>query len=429
MLLEGIRVIDMTRAWAGPLAGRFLGDLGADVIHVEYPAARAGHVGLSGSRMERDPAWKWGELPAPHLRAGMFPDADPGERPWNRSGHFNKQHRNKRSLCLDLHRPGAPAVFHRLVAVSDVLLDNYSPAGARGLGTTYDVLKEINPSIIVVSLSGYGHTGPQNERAALGPMLEAQSGLASLTGYPGGPPMKLGAAFSDAVGGLNGAIAVLGALLERAENGTGCFMDVSQFEAYASFAGEWLLNASVLGEPETRVGNRSEAWCPQGSFPCAGDDEWLALTVRTDAEWRGLVACVGHPELRAARFDDVTARFADEDLIRSRIAEWTRSRPKHAASLELQSRGVPAMPVMTSEDLLNDPQLKSRGFFVEWDHPDVGTRTYPGFPIHFDPDYHLPMVATATLGQHNEEILSDLLGYSPAEIDELEQSGAIRTSP
>jgi crotonobetainyl-CoA:carnitine CoA-transferase CaiB-like acyl-CoA transferase len=215
-LLEGVRVLDLTRAWAGPLAGRMLGDLGAEVIHIEYTLARAaGVIGTKGYDLGSSPGWEWGDLPDPGVRAGVFPDADPGPDPWNRQGSFNKLNRNKKSICLDLHQTEGQQIFRDLVAVSDVVLENYSPRGARGLGAVFDVLRDVNPRIIVVSISGYGHTGPGHDRVALGPIIEAESGLAALTGYRGGAPTKFGGAMPDAIAGLNAAIGTITALAER----------------------------------------------------------------------------------------------------------------------------------------------------------------------------------------------------------------------
>jgi crotonobetainyl-CoA:carnitine CoA-transferase CaiB-like acyl-CoA transferase len=430
MFLSGIRVLDLTRAWAGPLAGRFLADLGADVIHIEYPEARsAGVTGAHGYQLAPDPDWSWGKLPAPHLRGGHFPDGDPGEHPWNRQGLFNKLHRNKRSLCLDLHTPDARRILHELVAVSDVVLDNYSPLGAGRLGTTYEQLVPFNDQIIVVSLSGYGHTGPYRERVALGPILEAESGLAAATGYADGGPMKLGAAFPDAIGGLNGAVATIAALIERKESGHGRFMDVSQFEAYIGIGGEKIMATSATGTTPARLGNRSAVLAPQGVYPCRGENEWVALTVRSDEEWGRLVRCLGAIGSDRPEWAGVAGRLGDHDAIDAVITGWTSARPRDAAAASLQAAGIPAMPVMTNADLVHDRQLENRGTFVQWDQPEVGVRTYPGFPIHFRPDIPIPMEPSATLGQHNREILVELLAYTDEQVSELEGAGVIATHP
>ncbi len=263
-LLDGVRVLDLTRAWAGPLAGRMLADLGAEVIHIEYATARgAGVVGTAGFAMTASPDWEWGDMPEPGTRAGLFPDADPGPDPWNRQASFNKLNRSKQSLCVDLHEVEGQEIFRGLVAVSDVVLENYSPRGARSLGVVFEVLRDVNPRIVLVSISGYGHTGPNHDRVALGPIIEAESGLAALTGYRKSGPAKLGAAMPDGISGLNGALAVLAGLARRDATGEGLHVDISMLESFAAIGGEAFLVASETGIAPDRHGNLSAQWAPR----------------------------------------------------------------------------------------------------------------------------------------------------------------------
>ncbi|MCU1504558.1 MAG: Caib/baif family protein [Ilumatobacteraceae bacterium] len=429
-MLEGVRVVDMTRAWAGPLAGRFLADLGADVIHFEYPTARAGGVaGAKGYDLRAGNDWTWGELPEPALRGGAFPDADPGPDPWNRQGFFNKLHRNKKSICVDLHDPAGAEVLRGLVAASDVVLENYSPRGAAGLGVLFDTLRTINPNIVVVSVSGYGHTGPAHDRVALGPIIEAESGLAALTGYARGEPMKFGAAIADAIAGLNGAVGVLAALAERDRRGEGVSVDLSMLESFVAIGGDAVLVASASGRVPQRRGNRSEQWAPQGVYRCAGDDEWIALTIRSRQEWHSLVELLGAPPLTDARFGEPAVRMLEHPYLDHHISAWTAQRTKWEAWHALRDRGVAAMPVLNNADLVHDPQLASRGFMVEWDQPGAGRRQYPGMPIRFDPPFDHEMLPAAPLGGDNRSVLRDVLGYTDATIDALERDGVIATRP
>jgi crotonobetainyl-CoA:carnitine CoA-transferase CaiB-like acyl-CoA transferase len=190
-LLAGVRVLDATVAWAGPLAGRWLADLGAEVIHVERPTGRGSGVGPNDASRGNE-GWRWGTLPEPAFRSGIYPDADPGARPWNRQGLFNKINRNKRSLCVDLKTTTGRDLFQELVQISDVVLDNWRPRALPALGLGYEELRQINPAIIACSLSGYGAASRYREHVSLGPILEAHAGLAAATGYPGGEAMKLG---------------------------------------------------------------------------------------------------------------------------------------------------------------------------------------------------------------------------------------------
>jgi crotonobetainyl-CoA:carnitine CoA-transferase CaiB-like acyl-CoA transferase len=428
-LLAGIRVIDLTVAWAGPLAGRWLADLGADVIHVERSTARGIGVALNGDYAPHDADWQWGQLPEPTFRSGIYPDAQPGERPWNRQGIFNKMNRNKRSLCLDLKKAEGLQIFRDLVQVSDIVLDNYRPRALAALGLDYDGFCAINPQIIVVSLSGYGSTGAFRDHVSLGPILEAHSGLAAATGYDGGEAMKLGVALPDAVGGLTGAFAAIAALWQRDLTGRGSFIDVSQFESYTAIGGEQLLAASLTGESPPPHGNRSPVYAPQGVYPCAGEDEWLALSIRSDEEWARFVAMVADEALRSAAFATLPARAAAGDAIDARIAAWTRSVAKHDAMAKLQGAGLAATAVLTNADIVRDPHLAARGFMVEVDQADVGVRAFPGFPAHFSATPRPEMRGAPPLGGDNEQIVGGLLGRDSAVLAQLEREGVLAQRP
>jgi crotonobetainyl-CoA:carnitine CoA-transferase CaiB-like acyl-CoA transferase len=428
-LLAGIRVLDITVAWAGPLAGRWLADLGADVIHIERRTARGLGVALTADVVSDDRTWVWGQLPDPMFRSGVYPDALPGDRPWNRQGIFNKMNRNKRSLCVDLKQAAGLEIFRDLVRVSDVVLDNYRPRAMAALGLDYEALRVLNPQIIVVSLSGYGSTGQFKDHVSLGPILEAHSGLAAATGYDDGEPMKLGAALPDAVGGLTGAFTVISALWHRDLTGVGCSVDVSQFESYTALGGEQLLATAVTGDDPQPRGNRSPVYAPQGVYPCAGDDEWLALSVRSDEEWERLVQVINTDALHTPAFVTVSGRMAAHDAIDREIATWTRSASKHWAMATLQAAGIAAAAVLTNADMVTDPQLTSRGFMVGVDQADVGVRAFPGFPVHFSAEPPLQLRGAPPLGGDNQDVVAELLGRDVAEVERLGRDGVLATQP
>jgi crotonobetainyl-CoA:carnitine CoA-transferase CaiB-like acyl-CoA transferase len=431
VILDGIRVIELSIAWAGPLAGRYLADLGAEVIKVEHPTARgAGLSAVAGIDIAADIGdWQWGKLPGPIFRPAIFPDADPGDEPWNRQGVYNKMNRNKRSLAVDLKAPEGWDVFRRLVARSDIVLNNYSPRGVRSLGIGYEALREMNPKIIAIGLSGYGATGPDQDRVSWGPMLEAHSGLAATTGYRDGGPVKMGAALPDPVGGTHCAFAALAALSERDRTGEGMFLDISQLETYASMGGELFLAASVTGDAPTRMANRSERFAPQGVFPCIGDDAWVAISVTSDEEWERLVAVIDDAALRDPAFTSVATRFTRHDELDAHIAEWTASRDKFEIMHQLQGAGVTAGASFTNRDLVEDAHLAARGFIVEWDQPTVGPRRYAGFPIHLSRTGPVAMRPTPLLGQDNRYVVGDVLGLASEDIDALEAKGIIANAP
>src|SRR5436305_8587950 len=265
-------------AWAGPLTGRFLADLGADVVMVEHPASR-------GISQTEDPEadWQWGQLPPPHVRSAVYPKATPGERFWNRMGIFNKMNRNKRSVALDAKHERGSEILHGLLATSDLVLQNYSPRGARSLGIDVASVRRQNGSAVTVSMSGFGETGPLAGYLSYGPVLQAHGGFDEATGYEDGGPMRIGLAFPDAVGGVHGAFAALDALWEQRLTGGPVHVDISQLETLLSIAGDMLLATSVTGCDPVRHGNRSSSYAVQGVYRCRGDDAWVAVSMRNDA--------------------------------------------------------------------------------------------------------------------------------------------------
>ncbi len=422
--LSGIRVLEFSVAWAGPLTGRYLADLGADVIKIEHPTARGLGVVASGGAED----WSWGDLPPASVRNGTWPATDPGDRWFNAMGMFNKLQRNKRSLCLDVKGPGGTEILHRLVEQSDVVLNNYSPRGVVSLGIDRPTLAAVNPDIITVSMSGYGATGPQASHFSLGPILETHAGLASTTGYPDRGPLRIGVAFPDPAGGLLGTVATLAALGQRAATGEGQEVDLSQLETLLPMIGDHVLTTSVTGRAPERLGNRSAAEAPQGVYRCGGDDHWLALTVRSDAEWRSLVDLLGEPALEGLLDATVDGRRADHDQIDEAITAWTSRRGKFEAMAALQDRGIAAMAVLTNADLVDGPQLAARGFIATIDSGDAGPQRLPGCPLHFS-QREIPLGPAPTLGQHNAAIVGDLLGYDEEALAAFAADGTLATAP
>ena len=434
-MLDGLRIVEFGYAWAGPLVGRTLGDLGADVIKVEQNTSRGGPVPDDPDLQAALSNWQRGTLPEPTLRASVFPEADPGDEPWNRAGIFNKHNRNKRSLCADLKSEAGKRIWRRLVEASDVVVDNFSPRGSRSLGIDYETIRKWNPRIISVSLTGYGHTGPFQQRVSYGPILEAHSGSVAATGYINGDPIKLGHAFPDPVGGLHGAFAVLAALWERERTGEGMFLDLSQLQTYTGLLGDLMLQASVDGAAPRR-GNRGRGVAPQGVYPCLPEspdargqlDMWLAITVNSDDAWAGLKRVIDDRRLDDPAFDTFAGRNEAHDRIDAVIAGWTSTRSRFDAAAALQAEGIAAAPAMTNADLMQSDHLRDRKFVVKWDQPAVGTYEYGGFPIHFSDEDPAKMNPAPGLGADNRAILNEL-GFTETEIDQFQSTGAIFDSP
>ncbi len=411
--LQGVRVLDLTRVWAGPLATRILGDLGADVIKVEAAWSRG-----PATRPARDGALS-------HL----FPEDEVGERPFNRSAAFNKMNRNKRSLTLELNDPEAKRLFERLVERADVVCDNFSPRVMPKLGLDADRLREINPRLVAVAMPGFGHSGPYRDRLAYGPLIEASMGLTSHIGYRGGPPCRSGVAWPDPVTALHTAVGTLAMLYRRSRSpeGAGGTVETPMVEATATTFGDSILTAQLRGAAEPRRGNRHPRRAPQGCYPCRGDDRWVAISVEDDRQWRALCG-LGGLEASLASLS-LEERRAEEDRIDDLLADWTRGQERDALAERLHRVDVTAAPVADGRDLAESPFLEARGFWAEVDHPEVGRRRYPGLPIRLSATPATYRRGAPCLGEHNRDVLVEVLGFDDARVDELERAGVLRDTP
>lgn len=405
--LGGIRVLDASNTYAGPTCGRVLADLGAHVIHVEA--------------MQRI------EL----VRLVVLPDNTVTDTYWNTGAYFMKRNLGKQDITLDLTRPDGVALFKAVAATCDVVLESFAPRVMRAFGLDYEAIRTVRPDIIYCSLSGYGQSGPYRDWVAYGMGLEPASGIAQLTGYPGEGPMRTGISLTDPLTGLAAAIAVLIALRHRRRTGEGQYIDLSEHEAAIPLVAGALLDKQMNGREPERRGNRSWYAAPQGVYPCAGDDEWLAITCHTDEEWLRLCDAAGHPEWKEdARFADVLARHANHDALDGLIAGWTRGLDKIAAMELLQRAGVRAGAVLHGKDLLLNPHLRARGHFDVIDHPDVGRRPYPRqLPVKFSKFDAGARGPAPRLGEHNDAVLGALAGLTPAELARLREEKVIGDHP
>ena len=412
--LEGIRVLDLTRVWSGPLACRMLADFGAEVIRIE-------------DKIARGPA----RVPSAYTRAsGLYPDGEPGERPWNRNGFLNEMNRNKLSITLQLDTEAGADVFCKLVAMSDVVVENYSPRVMANFGLDYERLRQVKQNLIMVSMPGYGLDGPYRDRVAFGTTLEPEIGMSYLMGYPDRGPQRLGIAYPDPLAGIHAASAIMMALWHRRRTGRGQHVDLSQFETAAGVIGEAFIEYQLTGRRPERLGNGHATMAPHGCYPCRGEDRWLTLAVRDEPEWQALCKVLGHPELAGdARFSTAEERRRHRDELDRHINEWTKNQDASEAMRILQSAGIPAGVVSDAQQLATDEHLKARGFFPRLSHPDAGTYPYPGQPIHLSATPATFRTDAPTLGEHNETLLRDLLGLSAQEYEELIEDGIICDRP
>lgn len=394
--LDGIRVVDFCWAWAGPYGSLQLAHLGADVIRIES-AKR-----LCPSRLI--PPW---------------PDNEPGV---NRAGYFNQYNQGKRSLTLDLKAPEAIDIAKTLVSKSDIVMNNFASGVMEKLGVGYDILRRIKPDIIMVSLPGYGTSGPEKDFVSYGPPQVAQSGLSALTGYVGGPPMMAGFSYGDPNGGIHATFAVMTALLHREKTGQGQNIDLSQWEAAIMLLPEAFMDYSMNGTQPERMGNRDPHMAPHGVFRSKGDDRWVSLSVRDEAEWQRLCEVMGQSELSSdARFSTLSARKENEAALEEIVTAWTQERTADEATQALQNAGIPAYPTLDAIDMVNSPHVGARDYFVELEHPEVGTRRHMGIPWTMSRTPCEIRRPAPCLGQDTDAVLTDIVGLSQDEIAALRE--------
>jgi crotonobetainyl-CoA:carnitine CoA-transferase CaiB-like acyl-CoA transferase len=415
LALAGLRVLDLTQVAVGPYATLLLGFMGADVIKVE-----------SCSRMDIS---RGAARPAPGGE-GLYPGGEPGERPWDRTGHYVHRNINKRSLTLDLATPRGKALLLQLATHCDVLVENYRASVMDRLGLGYAAISQVNPRLIYVKISSQGATGPERDYGSLGSTLEQTAGLASITGYADGIPSMTNETYPDPVVGILAVGALMAALRRRRQTGEGTLVDLSQREVTVSMLGEYVVDHGLTGRVPTPMGNRHPHRVPQGVYPCQGNDHWLAISIGSDAEWHNLCRALGQPELaHDARFATLLARRAHQTELDQLLTAWTQTQEHYHAMHLLQAHGVPAGAVLTGGEITADPHLQARGFWDVVQHPEVGTYAQVSTPWQLSASPRRTATPSPSLGQHNHEILSGLLGLSEAEITELGAQGIIGTQP
>jgi len=397
--LEGVRVVDMTWAWAGPHGTQLLALLGAEVIKIESRAR------LDHSRLR--------SLMGGAMQAG--PDESPS---------FNDLNLQKLSLTLDLRQPEARALLRRLVGVSDVLAQNMRPGVLERLGLGYEELCRDKPDLIMLSSSAVGATGPERSYGGYAPTFASLAGIADLTGYPDGPPIPLSGSVDLRVG-TAGALAVVAAIYRRQRTGEGQHIDLSSTEVMSSMMGEAFLEHSMNGRVPLRHGNRHDVMAPHGCYACAGEDRWISIAVGCDAEWRALKAAIGDPALEDERFAGPAERWQHQDALDEIIEAWTRTRALEPLVDRLQAAGVAATRVHIDESVAEDPHLAARGFLEAVNHPRLGLRRVVGAPWRFDAQRIGVRRAAPLLGEHNDYVLGSILGLPADEIERLVEQGVV----
>jgi len=403
--LEGIRVVDLTMVWAGPLGTRLLGDYGAEVIKVESPR-------------------QWDLLRG----LGMIPRDEP--RWYNRSAYFNHNNRNKYGLALELRNPRGRELLLKLCAVSDVIVENYRADVMDNLGLSFDAVRAVNPRIVYVSMPGHGKTGPESHYVSYGSNVEQLAGLVSVSGYEGGEPLKTGFSYGDPMAGTSLAAAVAMAIRHRNRTGEGMYVEIAQRENLTALVGEYVVDYSMNRELRRPLGNRHPLFAPHGRYRCAGDDSWMTVACEDDAQFGALCRVIERPDLAAdPRFATNAGRKANEDALDGPIEAWTSVRGHYEAMHILQRAGVPAGAVLTIPELMADPGLRARSTWVEQTHPDAGTWEVEAIPWKLSRTPGNLRLPGPGFGEHNDYVFRQLLGLSDEEVAALYAAGVTADEP
>lgn len=408
--LIGMRVLDLSYVFAVPYMAGLLSDLGAEVIKIEAPHK------LDQTR---------GRAFGPYL------DNDPAQDPWNRSGIFYVVNRGKRSLAMDMSTPEGQSIFKELAAKSDIVLDNYTPRVLRKWGLHYDELKKIKPSLIMLSNTGYGSTGPWSAFPSQGTTLEATMGITYYTGYRGDKPWKVGQSYPDFIAcwaGLNGLWAAISHLKKTGE---GQWIDVGMYQLGVAMMPEPFIQYQLDGTEPERIGNEHPEHVPSNLYKTQGSDQWIALTVETDAQWQALTSLMQDRDFATnAAYATATGRREHRAVINQKISNWALQQDAKSLTQVLQDLGVAAGHICNSRDLLSDPHLIERGFYENVQHHEpVGERPIIGRPYRLRFRDAKIKKGGPRFGEDNTAILRDIVGMSAEQIDSARANGIISDIP
>ncbi|MDA0364510.1 MAG: CoA transferase [Chloroflexi bacterium] len=409
-ILAGVRVVELAEVWAGPMGGSYLGDLGANVIKVEsFPRTSVTRI----------------VAPTP-----------PGQGPsYETSATQQTANRNKRHMALNLRTDRGPEVLRRLIAQADILTESYSAGTFAKMGFGWEFCRQVNPRLSLISMPGWGVTGPYQGYVTLGSGLDASGGHWSLRGYPDDPDDLVPAVFhSDATGALTLVFAAVTALRRREQTGAGTHIDLSQIEALAwqlpgAFA-EWTMNGRV----PRRTGNMDPVVVPHGVYLTSGGEAtagadgaaWVAIAAENDAQWAGVAGVLGHTEWAADGhpWATVTGRLAARAAIDAVLSEYALTATAETIADAVQAAGGIAAPVIAPWSVLTSAQHLARNWLESVDHRWLGTQLFPGFPWRTSPDAASWDRPSGLVGEHNSELLGEL-GYAEVEIASMLADGVI----
>ena len=368
-----------------------------------------------------------------------FPEGDTGERSYNRFAYYNEVNRNKYAISLDLTKPLGADVFRKLVRISDVVVENFTPRVMNNFGLDYPMLREANPQLIMISLSGYGQDGPYSNYVTYGEGIEAMAGLSQLTAYASGEAIKPGIAYADATSGLHAAFAILAALHYRCFTGKGQYIDLAMREAVTPILGEAIMDYTINRRVAIPTENRHSTMAPHGCYRARGggtgkkneeDIAWIAIAISSDEEWRALCHAMGDPPwTREEKFASLSDRILNRDELDQLISEWTAGYDHLELMNMLQTSGVKAGAVLNMAELSRDPNLNERDFFRELSHPEAGTHRYPGVSWQMSRTPGRLRLPAPCFGEHNRYVFSELLGMSDDDISRIGDEGVSASEP
>ena len=411
--LEHVRATVLTQAWAGAFTTRLLADMGAEVIQIES--------------LDRLDPWRGGHPPR---TSGVYPNGDPGLRPFNRNASYNSVNTGKMGITLDLNDDDARSALFELVSISDIVAENFSARVLPNLGLEYPVLRGVNPTVVLLRMPAYGSTGPYSTYMGNGGTIEPMSGISSLLGYEGGPPITSGVMHTDPFSGAMATAALLIALHHRARTGEGQEIDLSQQETSIGLIADRVMSYTVSGSVPTRRGNYSDTMAPHNNYPCKGEDSWVAIAVRSDSEWVSLCDVMGRPKLAMdVRFQDLAGRLENVRQLDELVSDWTKRHTADEVTRLAQERSIPCAPVYKSHEMPSHPQLVSRGFFQKVTHPDTGDYPYAGVSWRLSRTPGRLGGPAPRLGEHNRTVLERFLGMESDAVDDLISRGVTGDTP
>lgn len=426
--LEGVRIIDLTWLQVGPQATRILASFGAQVIRVEW----RGRGAIDFLRYFAPFAPNYATREGGRVQGAAHSSGIRGN--WDRGAYFNNTNPGKYGITLNLNHPKGRDLLRRMVREANAICENFSPGQMDKWGIGYEELRKINPKLIYMQTTGMGKTGVYENYVSYGPTAQAFSGLTFLSGLPEPyQPAGWGYSYLDHSPGYFGAMLLMAALRRQRAEGVGAYIDMSQAETGLMLTGTSIVENQLTGKKTTRYGNRMpyRDWAPHGAFRCAGGDNWIAISIESDAQWRSLVEEMGSPVWACEeRFASAAGRKRHEDELEAKLTEFTAGQDRYDLMNRLQARGIPAGVVQKAADRFDlDPQLKARGYYVDLPHSEIGTWPVEGFPakLSASPAYvgGLTGRAAPKLGEDNEFVYHGIFGLSAAEMAALKEEDVI----